>query len=227
MTNQLSTIQFYGQSLITIEQDGKYYVALRPICDNIGLAWGAQYNRIKRDDVLNSVVFIMKTPSNGGNQQMLCLPIEYLNGWLFGIDTKRVRLELRDTLIRYKKECYQVLHDYWHKTGNYGNQEKLERASKMAAVVAAQVTHDTFKAFMQGKDEELGGRWLVYTHWQNGKPEVGASPIPGSAHIATLEELADRLTKDPNPFEKPEHFAKLANACLQRLAAKAQYLAAK
>lgn len=61
MTNQLSTIQFYGQSLITIEQDGKYYVAMRPICDNIGLDWTAQAQRIKRDEVLNSTVVIITT----------------------------------------------------------------------------------------------------------------------------------------------------------------------
>lgn len=116
MTNQLSTIQFYGQSLITIEQDGKYYVAMRPICDNIGLDWAGQFSRIKRDEVLNSTVVIITTVADDNKKrEMLCLPIEYLNGWLFGIDTKRVRLELRDTLIRYKKECYQVLHDYWHK----------------------------------------------------------------------------------------------------------------
>lgn len=44
---------------------------------------------------------------------MLCLPIQYLNGWLFGIDINRCNPEIRDTLIKYKKECYQALHDYW------------------------------------------------------------------------------------------------------------------
>ena len=122
MTNQLSTIQFYGQPLITIEQDGKYYVAMRPICENIGLDWGGQYTRIKRDEVLRQGVVVIPTPSNGGSQQMLCLPIEYLNGWLFGIDATRVKPGIKDKLIRYKKECYQVLHNYWHK-GNYINSQ--------------------------------------------------------------------------------------------------------
>ena len=55
----------------------------------------------------------MIIPTNGGNQNMICLPIEYLNGWLFGIDINRCKPEIRDTLIKYKKECYQALHDYW------------------------------------------------------------------------------------------------------------------
>ena len=58
----------------------------------------------------------MKTTGNDGKEyQMLCLPIEYLNGWLFGIDVKRVKPEIRDLLITYKKECYKALADYWMK----------------------------------------------------------------------------------------------------------------
>lgn len=118
MTTQISTqtISFNNQALITFEQNGTYYTAMKPICENIGLEWGSQYNRIKRDDVLSSVIFIMKTTGNDGKDyQMICLPIEYLNGWLFGIDVNRCKPEIRETLIKYKKECYQALHDYWFK----------------------------------------------------------------------------------------------------------------
>lgn len=116
MSNQISTqtVSFNNQSLITIEQNGVHYVAMKPICENIGIQWESQYNRIRRDDVLNSVIFIMNmTGSDSKNYQMICLPIEYLNGWLFGIDINRCKPEIRDTLIKYKKECYQALHDYW------------------------------------------------------------------------------------------------------------------
>ncbi|MBF0785805.1 hypothetical protein E4T80_10065 [Muribacter muris] len=115
MTTQLSTIQFHNQSLVTFEKDGIFYTAMKPICDNIGLDWKAQYSRIKRDEVLSQGMVIITIPSNGGEQQTLCLPIDYLNGWLFGIDVKRVKPEIRETLIMYKKECYKALADYWFK----------------------------------------------------------------------------------------------------------------
>ena len=115
MSNQISTqtISFNNQSLITVEQNGNHYVAMKPICENIGLAWEPQVLRIKRDEVLSQGMIVMIIPTNGGNQNMICLPIEYLNGWLFGIDINRCKPEIRDTLIKYKKECYQALHDYW------------------------------------------------------------------------------------------------------------------
>ena len=116
MANQISTqtISFNNQSLITVEQNGNHYVAMKPICENIGIDWRAQRQRIVRDEVLCSTVVIITTVAEDEkNREMLCLPIQYLNGWLFGIDINRCKPEIRDTLIKYKKECYQALHDYW------------------------------------------------------------------------------------------------------------------
>ena len=116
MSNQISTqtISFNNQSLITVEQNGNHYVAMKPICENIGIDWRAQRQRIVRDEVLCSTVVIITTVAEDEkNREMLCLPIQYLNGWLFGIDINRCNPEIRDTLIKYKKECYQALHDYW------------------------------------------------------------------------------------------------------------------
>lgn len=113
--NNIKTIDFNGQSLITIQQDGIHYAAVKPIAENIGLDWKSQHKRITRDDVLNSVMVIMTTTGTDGKQyDMTCLPIDYLNGWLFGIDAKRVKPEIKASLIQYKMQCYKVLHDYWH-----------------------------------------------------------------------------------------------------------------
>ncbi|WP_307981986.1 phage antirepressor N-terminal domain-containing protein [uncultured Haemophilus sp.] len=116
MSNQISTqtISFNNQSLITVEQNGNHYVAMKPICENIGLSWEPQLLRIKRDNVLSSTMIVMIiVAEDGKKREMICLPIEYLNGWLFGIDINRCNPEIRDTLIKYKKECYQALHNYW------------------------------------------------------------------------------------------------------------------
>lgn len=115
MSNQLTSINFHGQAILSAQQDGIIYTAIKPICENIGLAWNAQLERIKRDEVLNSTIRIIRMVANDGkNREMLCLPIHYLNGWLFGVDTNRVKAEIKETLITYKRECYQALFDYWN-----------------------------------------------------------------------------------------------------------------
>ena len=55
---------------------------------------------------------------------MLCLPLEYLNGWLFGIEEKRVAAEIR-ALVTYKREAYGALFNYLVK-GFALNHTKLE-----------------------------------------------------------------------------------------------------
>ena len=167
MSNQISTqtISFNNQSLVTFEQDCVHYTAMKPICDNIGLEWGSQYNRIKRDDVLNSVIFIMKMTGNDGKDyQMICLPIEYLNGWLFGIDVNRCKPEIRETLIKYKKECYQALHDYWFKgkaerTINPEQQQAIQEAVVKAhhrtGMSYAEIYRQLKSLFKVGKYDQL------------------------------------------------------------------------
>lgn len=114
MTNQLTSIDFHGQTLLATIQDNVVYTALKPICENIGLSWNAQFERIKRDEVLAEGVRMIRTPTKGGFQEVVCLPLTLLNGWLFGVDTNRVKAEIRETLITYKRECYQALFDYWN-----------------------------------------------------------------------------------------------------------------
>ena len=54
-------INFNNQQLLTVEKDGIRYVAVKPICENLGLDWSSQKKRIERDDVLNSTMVIMTT----------------------------------------------------------------------------------------------------------------------------------------------------------------------
>ena len=115
-TNQLATVDFHGIPLTVITTpEGERLVAMKPICEAIGLQWEAQYKRIQRDDVLSTSIFIMKMQMPGDDQhrEITCLPLVYLNGWLFGIDTNRCRAEIRPRLIEYKRECYQALAAYW------------------------------------------------------------------------------------------------------------------
>lgn len=114
-TTTLATVDFHGQSLIVVTAGDQHLVAMKPICEGIGLSWRGQNERILRDDVLKEGARVMRLPSAGGEQDTLCLPLELLNGWLFGIDVARCREEVRPALVQYKRECYAVLAAHWQK----------------------------------------------------------------------------------------------------------------
>ena len=167
MTNQISTqtISFNNQSLVTFEQDGVHYTAMKPICENIGLSWHAQFERMNRDEILSQCILIIRmVAEDGKNREMVCLPIEYLNGWLFGIDVNRCKPEIRETLIKYKKECYQALHDYWFKgkaerTINPEQQQAIQEAVVKAhhrtGMSYAEIYRQLKSLFKVGKYDQL------------------------------------------------------------------------
>ncbi|MDG6829082.1 phage antirepressor N-terminal domain-containing protein [Glaesserella parasuis] len=115
MTNQISTqtISFYGSDLITLKVEDVIYTAVKPIAEALGLAWGTQQQKLSRSKDKFGCIH-MNTPTNGGMQSMLCMPLKKLNGWLFSINPEKVRPDLRDRVIQYQEECFEALYNYWH-----------------------------------------------------------------------------------------------------------------
>lgn len=111
-------VEFYGDTIIAVRtQGGGIYVPIRPICDLLGVDWSAQRRRISRDPVLGgeSMSVAITTTDIGPDSrrprtsEMLALPLDYVSGFLFGINAERVKKEVREQLIRYQRECYKVL----------------------------------------------------------------------------------------------------------------------
>lgn len=109
MAKSLIPVAFHGATLQAVVLDGVPHVSVRSICDALGVDFKAQRHRIKRHPVLSQGGVITTTPSPGGDQQTLLLPLDKLNGWLFGVSAARVRPELRERLIQYQRECFDVL----------------------------------------------------------------------------------------------------------------------
>jgi hypothetical protein len=113
--NEIIKIPFYGDEILVIEKNGQRLVAMKPIVAALGLTWRDQQRIIENDPVLNSVKGITPlTGSDGKTYQMICLPLEYLNGWLFKVPASRYKGGKREAIIRYQKKCYLALYDYFH-----------------------------------------------------------------------------------------------------------------
>ncbi|WP_052235229.1 phage antirepressor N-terminal domain-containing protein [Pectobacterium brasiliense] len=122
-----TAVQFHGQPIITAMVAGVAYVAMRPIVESIGVDWSGQMAKLKTQREKFGCRDI-STPTNGGVQNMLCIPLRKLNGWLFSINPERVRADIKDKLIQYQEECFTVLHDYWNK-GEAVNPRKAKQST--------------------------------------------------------------------------------------------------
>lgn len=109
-------IDFYDDRIVAVllpvagKSQPDIYVPVRPLCEYLGIAWSPQLRRIKRDPVLSEAIKgVTVTVTPGGQQEMMCLPVDLVPGWLFGITAERVKPELREKIIRYQRECFRVL----------------------------------------------------------------------------------------------------------------------
>jgi hypothetical protein len=106
-------VKFNNQQVPVFMQGDKPFVVMKPICENIGLDWRSQLKRIKRNHILSQGVVMMTTPSQSGDQDYIALPLGLLNGWLMGVDANKVKPEIKDTLVKYQLECYDVLYKHF------------------------------------------------------------------------------------------------------------------
>ena len=114
--NEITKVPFYGNEIVVIEKNGKQFVAMKPIIEALGLDWKSQHKLIQRDPVLSTMVVTETVASKDGfKREMTCLALDCLNGWLFKVPASRYKGKKQEAIIRYQKECYQALHEYFHK----------------------------------------------------------------------------------------------------------------
>lgn len=165
-------VDFYGDALtaalVREKDEDRVYVPVRPICENLGLAWPSQYSRIKRDAVLSeAATSVTVTVTEAGQRgAMVCLPLKYLPGWLFGVSVKRVRPELQEKIIRYQREAYDVLWEAFQEgrlTAEPSVSELLEsdspaaQAYKMASAIMQMARQQLLlESRLEGHESRLG-----------------------------------------------------------------------
>ena len=90
--------------------EAEMLIPIKPICEALGISYPSQFSKLKEDDFLSSVVALSTTTGSDGKQyEMVCLPYEYVFGWLFTINPKNVKPEAQEAVAKYRIECYDVL----------------------------------------------------------------------------------------------------------------------
>lgn len=130
MHAQLMPVPFHDDTVVLLGRDNEPYVAMRPIVENMGLAWNSQW--VKLRDRFGSVVMeIITTGVDGKQYEMTCLPLRKLAGWLYTINPKKVAPELRDKIIQYQEESDDVLWRHWTKDRSQYITDLEERAGRI------------------------------------------------------------------------------------------------
>lgn len=119
MRNELlvKEVEFLGDTLVAAQdKNGKIWAAVRWLCKGLGLSEG-QTNRqllnINDDIVTSKGISNLIFPTNGGNQEVLCLQLDFIPLWLAKISITPSMKEnnpvLVEKLVEYQLKAKDVL----------------------------------------------------------------------------------------------------------------------
>jgi hypothetical protein len=120
-------LDFNGKTIYFLSVDGTYWVAIKPICEALGVNFDRQFKNLMAHPALGQLY--AKQHMVGADKrvrQMISLPERYIYGWIFQIRSESAEL------VAYQTKCCDILFDYFH--GTITNRKELitEKAKRMA-----------------------------------------------------------------------------------------------
>ena len=107
-------------SLQVVADDREQLVAVKPVCEILGVAYPPQYTKLKEHPLFSSVITLsVTTGSDGKAYEMVCIPLRYFSSWLFSINPDNVKEEIRDNVLEFQKKCNDVLFDYFFNRADF------------------------------------------------------------------------------------------------------------
>ena len=112
ITDLIDYVAFRGERLTLVWQNEEAYVAIRPICEQLGLNWKSQHRKLAGAQNGWTCGHMTTTGADGKRYDMTCLHVVELPLWLASISPTRIHAGLRETLIAYRKECAIALFNH-------------------------------------------------------------------------------------------------------------------
>ena len=140
----------------TSNEQGDILIPIRPICDALGVSYERQYRKVCDDEFLSSVVALRATTgADGKKYEMVCLPLQYVFGWLFTINPANVSEEARPAVKRYRLECYDALYDHFAMARQRQLDENREEIRLLDEISRAKDTLSESKASLRNLETKL------------------------------------------------------------------------
>ena len=136
--NTTNVAKINGVSLQVVADGREQLVAVKPVCEILGVAYQSQQAKLKEHPIYSSVITLsVTTGADGKTYQMLCIPLQFFPGWLFSINPDNVKEEAREQLIKYQLECNKVLFDYFFGRAEFAQKKEQEFSRQMEIVTTA------------------------------------------------------------------------------------------
>lgn len=175
MKNETKTIAVINGSKILVIEGGEKLVPIKPICEALGVDFANQKVKIESDEILGSTVVLSTTVAADGKQrEMVCIPFEFVFGWLFTINPANVKEEARASVVQYKRACYKALYRSFTEMTKYlderGDSVRDLRVEHKEVKTAFNECNKRLKDVERRLDEAIN---MTFEDWLRKKRQLG------------------------------------------------------
>jgi len=156
-------------------------VAVKPICEAIGIDFSSQVQKIKSHPILGSVVVMNTTTGSDEKQyEMFCIPLDFVFGWLFTIDSRKVKPEAKDAVLKYQLECYKALLHHFAKPQKFLQDKNTAIEKELSYYEEVSIAFKTAKNNMTDAKARLKSvRQLSMEDWEMNNQQLSLDFTPG------------------------------------------------
>jgi hypothetical protein len=106
----MNFVEINGKKVCFFRKKNVYWIVVKSVCEALNVDFEHQRKRINDDPILGSAPsnWTVQIPGDDQRRNYLCLPEEYVYGWIFSINSDSPEL------LEYKRECYHVLFNHFH-----------------------------------------------------------------------------------------------------------------
>ena len=192
---ELTQIPFHDTTIYTTA-DGAY-VALRPVCDALGLDYASQFKRVQNQPWA-TVVMMTTVAADSKMREMTFIDRRTFTMWLATIDTGRVKNERTRELVRtYQCEAADALDQYFHEgiavnPRAVGAPYDVETQARVLDILKNVISPDYLEAKAR----------IVLARAMGDTPEIEASarPLYVQDYLREKGATADEVTRFASAF---------------------------
>jgi hypothetical protein len=186
MQNLKLKIENYEFEVPVFKRDGKSWVALRPICEILGVAPNKQQAKVIASELITWDLMVSRD-SLGREQKMLCVDVDHIGEWIFGINPNKVKPEIKERMIVFRRKLQVVLyaavtgHNNLDQIASLVEELKMlrEQVSKLSDIVLHQqskieqleANNGVYGRFIQAEAKSAASR-LAHQRWSQQGPKV-------------------------------------------------------
>ena len=154
-----------------VTDNGSKLVPIKPICEALGIDFDSQRKKLNEDEFLNSTtVLSTAVGADGKGREMLCLPLEFVFGWLFTINPKNVKPEAQEAVAKYRIECYRALYRYFSEQNEFLEEKQQIVNEKIEEYENIRIDFKTAeKRLRTAKIDLFRAKDITYEQWKDSK----------------------------------------------------------